>query len=286
LQNNPLKRTPLIFKTALLAAFGALLFLPFVITPPVKVIPEVIPPVVEIEPVTVPIKKIETYVPVHEVTLPDFAAISDIKTKKSQFFAFLTPHIDAENARLLAQRIWLIAVQKQYNEQLQLAAEDEKALNALYKLYRINFQTMSTQKGLRELLQSIDQLPKTLVLMQAANESAWGTSRFARLGLNFFGEWCYVKDCGVIPNGRPVGMAYEVKAFMSVSLSVKSYFKNINTNNAYRLLREIRAQFRENDLPLQAKVLATGLIQYSSRGDHYVNEISQMINYNAKFVAD
>ena len=43
--------------------------------------------------------------------------------------------------------------------------------------------------------------------MQAANESAWGTSRFARIGLNFFGQWCYSKGCGMVPKRRNTGAA-------------------------------------------------------------------------------
>ncbi|WP_352256125.1 glucosaminidase domain-containing protein, partial [Pseudoalteromonas sp. 19-MNA-CIBAN-0066] len=46
---------------------------------------------------------------------------------------------------------------------------------------------------LTQALRRVDIIPKELALMQAANESAWGTSRFARIGLNFFGQWCYTK---------------------------------------------------------------------------------------------
>ena len=275
------------FKALLAVAFVTLLSLPFLFKPPIP-IPvevEVVPPVVVVEPVKPPVK-VETYIPVHNVTLPDFAAIRDVKQKKAAFFGFLSPYVDAENRRLSLQRSWLLDLRAQFLKTYEVAREDQHTLNGLYRHYRIDYEAMSTEKALNELLKSVDELPKALVLMQAANESAWGTSRFARLGLNFFGEWCYVEGCGVVPNGRPEGRNYEVEAFKSVADGVHSYFRNINSNVAYRLLREIRAQFRENDLPLQAEVLATGLIRYSARGDHYVTEISQMIQYNRRFVAD
>ncbi|MFM9673737.1 glucosaminidase domain-containing protein, partial [Streptomyces galilaeus] len=81
-------------------------------------------------------------------------------------------------------------------------------------------------------LRRVDIIPKELALMQAANESAWGTSRFARIGLNFFGQWCYSQGCGMIPNRRNSGAAHEVAAFKSVRDAVSSYFKNINTHAA------------------------------------------------------
>jgi Bax protein len=126
-------------------------------------------------------------------------------------------------------------------------------------------------------------VPVPLVLVQAANESAWGTSRFARIGLNYFGIWCYRKGCGMVPNGRTVGAIHEVAAFQSVDKAVASYFKNINTHNAYMIFRTIRAQLRAQNQPLIPKVLATGLIPYSERGVDYVIDINTMLRQNQAF---
>jgi len=40
----------------------------------------------------------------------------------------------------------------------------------------------------KELLRRVDIIPPPLLISQAANESAWGTSRFAKLGNNLFGQ--------------------------------------------------------------------------------------------------
>jgi len=119
-----------------------------------------------------------------------------------------------------------------------------------------------------------------LVLVQAANESAWGTSRFARIGLNFFGIWCYKKGCGMVPKGRDKGLKHEVAAFDSVEQAVSHYLLNINTNAAYVVFRTIRAQLHQQNQPLSAQILATGLLPYSQRGTDYVLEISDMIRHN------
>lgn len=262
-----------------------LLVLPFVADRPAFDVTDKPDPTVKVEPAK-PAVKVETYVQKHSVILPDFAKIRDVKTKKERFFKFMTPFVNAENIRLTNQHYWLQGLKAQLAGGTELSEATQLTLQKLYKSYRIKHLTMSSEAALNELLKCVDGLPKSLVLMQAANESAWGTSRFARLGLNFFGQWCYTKDCGIVPNGRGAGRKYEVQAFLTVAQSVDSYFKNINTNSAYSLLREIRAQLRENNIPLQADILATGLLRYSQRGDHYVVEITKMINYNQRFLGD
>ena len=41
------------------------------------------------------------------------------------------------------------------------------------------------------LLVRVDTVPASLALAQAAKESGWGTSRFAREGYNLFGYWFF-----------------------------------------------------------------------------------------------
>lgn len=287
INGHRVKGGQVVFKGLGAVALVTLLLLPFV-KKPTSVVADATPPASQVKPAKPAVKPaiVETYIQKHQEILPDFASIRDVKQKKEKFFAFMTPYINAENARLAKLNKWIHDVKQRFSETYVLTPEEEAILNPLFKSYRIKYRAISTEKALAELIKCVDELPKSLVLMQAANESAWGTSRFARLGLNFFGKWCYTKGCGVVPNSRPEGKTHEVQAFKTVEEGVQNYFKNINTATPYALLRDIRAQFRANNLPLQADVLATGLVQYSSRGDHYVNEISQMIRYNERFMGE
>jgi len=225
-------------------------------------------------------KVIKPEKPLHSVKLPDFAHIANVSEKKRQFFNFLTPAVRQENQRLLTIRKKLLALKAQ--DFTQLTPLDINFINKLAKQYKVAKQ-LSIPAKLNELLYSVDQVPEELVLVQAANESAWGTSRFARIGLNFFGIWCYKPKCGMIPNGRSGNDSHEVQAFKSVNAAVHRYFYNINTNDAYKVFRHIRAQLREENHPLYPDVLASGLLAYSSRGEHYVVEITKMIEQNERF---
>jgi len=162
-----------------------------------------------------------------------------------------------------------------------LSKKQASDIKKILKLYRLP-ETLDTLT-LTQALRRVDIIPKELALMQAANESAWGTSRFARIGLNFFGQWCYKKGCGMVPRRRNNEAEHEVAAFKSVRAAVTSYFRNINTHNAYKQLRSIREDLRAQQKPIKATKLTLGLMSYSERGEAYIEELNTMINQNRAY---
>jgi len=126
----------------------------------------------------------------------------------------------------------------------------------------------------------LDQIPESMVLAQAALESAWGTSRFVKGGNNYFGQWCYEAGCGMVPSARQQGANHEVRKFDSARESLHAYFRNINSHRAYRSLRKIRAQKRPAGQPLSGLELLAGLRNYSQRGQDYVDELRKVIRFN------
>ncbi len=220
--------------------------------------------------------------PLHNVKLPKFAEIKDIKQKKKQFFAFIKPAISSENQRILQLRKQLLPIREKLQQAQPITADENLLIQKLTEKYKLKKQLPPIEK-IKELITRVDAVPNELILVQAANESAWGTSRFARIGLNFFGIWCYKKGCGMVPNGRDEGLKHEVAAFDSVENAVQHYLFNINTNPAYRVFRIIRAQLRQQNKPLSPQILATGLLPYSERGTDYVLEISEMIRHNQRY---
>jgi Bax protein len=263
--------------TAIVAPFTFLIPKTVVIVSAVGVVPtalEVVVPIIE------KVKIIEK--PLHQIKLPDFAAIYDIPTKKREFFAFIRPAIEDKNNELSADRTKLEYWQGQISLGLGLTEEEQSSLQRFIKVYRINKEA-STLQQIDDLLVRVDIIPTSLVLVQAANESAWGTSRFARVGLNFFGIWCYKTGCGMVPSGRNTGAKHEVAAFQNVNAAVSGYFNNINKHNAYHMFRTIRAELRAKDQPLDASILATGLLPYSERGAEYVLDITDMLRHNQRY---
>lgn len=212
--------------------------------------------------------------------LPDFAAIYDVKEKKRAFFSYLSPYVEQINKEILRHREFVLRMEKRPQFQ-----KDIEHLNKIAKKYHVDTeQDFSQIRAL--LLLRVDILPIELVLMQAANESAWGTSRFALVANNLFGQWCFSKGCGVVPSGRPEGKTYEVRKFNHPIDSIKSYYNNLNTGYAYEDLRNIRKQLRDQQQSIDAIELAHGLLAYSTRREEYVSEIQKMISINKKYITN
>ena len=263
----------------------------FIIAPFSFLKPAVIKQTVKIEPeITkkkqqkIPVKKVVEK-PLHDVNLPDFSTIGDVRAKKKKFFDFMRPAVIRQNNALLATRVKLNVWLEHVSLGLSLSEQESLELSSLVKRYRVN-KDASLLSQLDELLVRVDIVPMPLVLVQAANESAWGTSRFSRIGLNFFGIWCFQQGCGMVPSGRNTGAKHEVAAFKSLDESVGHYFYNINSHKAYRVFRTIRFELRSQDQPLNPEILATGLLPYSERGADYVIDITKMLRQNKQYLTE
>lgn len=212
-------------------------------------------------------------------SLPDFSRIKDLNERKATFFSFLSPLVEHENMLIDRQRSKVIFLFEQIQKQSKMIEEDsawisDKAL----EMNIINFDMYSSDSR-NELLTKLDYIPVALVLAQAANESSWGTSRFAVEANNLFGQYCYSSGCGIVPKNRPKGGKFEVRKFISVNESIASYLRNINRNYAYSYLRSIRSKMRTAN-NISSIELAKGLENYSIRRKEYVKEIQSIILVN------
>lgn len=217
--------------------------------------------------------------------LPDFNLITDVTEKKRKFFDYLRPYVKRENARLRSLRQQLLSIQEKKQKKMRMSVEEYAFLYSLYDEFRMEV-AETDEDMLEELLRRVDVIPESLVLMQAANESAWGTSRFAVEGYNFFGQWCFREGCGLVPQSRLEGQTHEVARFDNPAASINSYFYNLNAFHTYESLRAIRARLREQGKPVRGETLAAGLGAYSERGEEYIAEISSMIRFNRKLLEE
>ena len=210
--------------------------------------------------------------------LPDFAAFKNTSEKKRAFFNYLRPAIDRQNRQLRHMREWLQSQQRQLNAGKPLTPAQLEKLHQLGKQFRLD--STDPRQLVDALVTRADELPAALVLAQAALESAWGTSRFAKEGNNLFGQWCFTPGCGMVPRNRAPGKSHEVQIFSNVGEAIDAYFFNINTHVAYAELRHLRSQARQKQQPLRGSDLAAGLQQYSEQGARYTDKVRTMIRRN------
>jgi Bax protein len=207
---------------------------------------------------------------------PDIGRLEVVR-KKALFFRGLLPMVAAENARIRAQRRFL--EERFALGPLRPGTRNWNQVGHLAELYRVAGDL--NDPVVREvLLRRVDEVPAALVLAQAANESAWGTSRFSREANNLFGLWTYRQDLGMVPAQRVEGATHYVRVFPDLRSSVRVYLFNLNIGHAYRDLRRMRADLRATGAVLEAGPLCDGLLRYSERGAEYVAEIRAMIGGN------
>lgn len=220
------------------------------------------------------------FVQSHKVPLPErpeFAQYAAGIERKTVFFEYMAKLVNHNNQAILEKRKTLLDHQP---NRASLWWFEEEAVTEIAKEYKLNAFDIKQAEDWQQLIKRVDIVPVSLALAQSANESAWGLSRFAQKGHNYFGQWCYKKGCGFVPSRRNQGAVHEVARFNAPLDSVKSYMRNINTHRAYKVLREVRAKLRAQNQQVTGLALASGLIQYSEKRQLYVDEIKQMIRYN------
>ena len=190
--------------------------------------------------------------------------------QKQSFINLLLPLILAANDELLQRR-----------EAVQAAvqAHDRDKLDQWAVLYRIEAEKLDDTGLAERLLRRVDTIPVALALAQAAVESGWGTSRFARQGNALFGQWAWTESAGMRPlaasNDRAV-----VRSFGSLLESVRAYMHNLNTHQNYERFRDARYRLKPQSEAVKARRLATYLDSYAEIGQAYVEKLLVIISSN------
>ncbi|ETN93306.1 Mannosyl-glycoprotein endo-beta-N-acetylglucosaminidase [Gammaproteobacteria bacterium MOLA455] len=209
--------------------------------------------------------------------LPEFSSYSDVTQKKLAFFDYMMPLVSAGNQSIIEQRVDLLEMATDAD---QLSFFQQRKLLQLAEHYGVDTESVENQQIIDRLLLRVAPLPPSLVLAQAAIESAWGTSRFARQGNNLFGQWCYQKGCGLVPLRRSAESKHEVAKFDSVAAAVEAYLHNLNTHRAYKDLRILRAELSAAEGGANGHQLAQALLYYSELRQVYVDEVQAVIRIN------
>lgn len=198
----------------------------------------------------------------------------DAKQRKAIFIKTVLPLVLRVNDEVRATRQRMLSLLQRQREQDDLSSDERAFLKHLTTEYDV-------QDGdYDELRRRVDVVPVSLALAQGAEESGWGTSRFARVGNAVFGQRTFRKGHGLVPLKREAGERYEVKAFGNLYTSVHSYIRNLNTHVAYKKFRDERAAKRAAGLRLDSYELIGTMKSYSERGQKYINTIRVILRAN------
>ena len=202
-------------------------------------------------------------------------------SKKINFIKTLLPIIVYENKKILIERKRLIEIKNFIEKNKTLSTFDIVYLKSISNKYSAKTYNKHKIDLINELLNNVNVIPNSIVLAQAANESGWGSSRFAKEHNALFGQYTYNEKEGVIPYKREDGKKHLIKNFESIDKSVESYLINMNTHQAYKKFRDIRKQiYLENtDFDYSIKSLTQALHVYAE-DKSYVKTINSIIDSN------
>ena len=209
--------------------------------------------------------------PIYLTKLPkDLKSLGDTQKKRELFIKIILPLILDENEKITQDRKKLFKILgKNFN-----SPGERVWLKRRFKEYKIE------DGDLSKLKMRMDIIPVSLALAQAANESGWGTSRFALEGNALFGQWTWSKK-GISPKNKDPNKSHKVLQFQILKASVRAYKNNLNTHNAYQEFREARAKLRQEDKPIIGLELSKYIKNYAAIGEKYVVIINDIIERNS-----
>ena len=214
-----------------------------------------------------------------ELTIFSEIDIEYLSNAKKDFVRTVLPLIIKENQKILSLRNNLTLLSEKIYEKKSLNNNELKTIERLSKIYKINFNENYKLEVIQDLLDKVDIIPNSIVMAQAAIESGWGSSRFAKEYNALFGEYTYDNNRGVIPLKRENGEKHLIKSFNSYNSSVQSYFININSHYAYNSFRDIRKIMRERNNFQNVNLLVEKLNTYAE-DENYINTIKSVIEKN------
>jgi Bax protein len=187
-----------------------------------------------------------------------------VSEKKQKFFHMILPAILISKANLKIKRERVLALSATPLENLD--EEEREFLEDLYKKYKTNDN--------KKLANRLKTHPVSIILAQAAIESAWGESRFFKEGNNIFGMWSYNRnEPRIKAKGNRNGKAIYVKKYATLSDAIDDYFVVIG-RGAYKSFRKHR---NLTDDPLK---LVEYLINYCELREKYTNKLKKFIVSN------
>ncbi len=182
--------------------------------------------------------------------------------KKKKFFDMMLPAILVAKKELsfLKRKVDLISLKAK--------------LSDTDKQFIANLKVKYKAKNIELLKSRLTTFPVSIVLAQAAIESAWGTSRFFLEANNPFGLWSFnSNEERIEASSTRSGTKVFLRKFNNLEEAIDAYFTTLSTGPF--------SDFRKERLITQDPfVLVNYLIDYSERREAYVKELVSVIKGN------
>ena len=183
----------------------------------------------------------------------DYDLIEQQKYRNELFIRILTPLAIKINEEISNERHVLLRLERSYQRNKSLTAEETELLENLAKKYDYFVRSPEAETRISNMLshlkQRINIIPPSIFVAIAAMETNWGTSRLVKQANSLYKEKVWYSDEGIEPlENKDDG--YKFKIFDSLIDSMRSFALTFNSNIAYEsawMDRE-QATFRQKKL--------------------------------------
>jgi len=215
-------------------------------------------------------------------SFPDeFYNIKDSQQKKEEFIRVMLPIIEHQNSQILKERE---LVKKFFSKEFFITADKKMNKEILQELSQIakkyDIDNLFDKKA---YLNKIDVIPNSMALAQAALESGWGSSQYAKELNNLYGQYTFRKNIEAL---RVEGKKEKIRIFSSLDNAVKQYMLNLNSHWAYEKFREKRAELRALGLDFNGLDGIKHLTKYSEIGKSYIRKLKSVMATNNLVIYD
>lgn len=186
-----------------------------------------------------------------------------VAEKKNKFFDMMLPAVlvAKEELAILSRKVTSLSLKPE------LSPDERSFIEELKVKYKAS--------NIEVLKSRLHTFPVSIVLAQAAIESAWGTSRFFLEANNPFGLWSFdPNEDRIQASSHRDGEKVYLRKFRNLEQAIEAYYTTLATGGPFTEFRVER--LKTND----PYILVNYLIDYSERREAYVEEVKSVMKYN------
>ena len=192
------------------------------------------------------------------------------------FYEIMTPVILKANEALAAEREQVLTLKKEFDQNGDLTPESMEKLKEWVTRYDVK-PSDDLETLFDTLIPKVDGVTPTLLLATAAEDSGFGTSRYAREYNAVFHQRDWDGNGAVPDEKQKEGPQYRIKVFPSLYDAVLSQIHYLNTNGYFENYRIARAKYRRTDNLMRGYSVAHLLINFPYKPIKYPDIIKHLI---------
>ena len=198
------------------------------------------------------------------------------EVRPALFYEMMLPVILKANETLAAERERLMRLKREFDDTGDLSAQSVEELREWIKRYDVK-PSDDLDTLFNALIPRVDGVTPTLLLTMAAQDSGFGTSRYAREYNAVFHQRDWNGNGAVPDEVQKEGPQYRIKVFNSLYDAVISQIHYLNTNGYFENYRIARAKYRRSNNPMRGYSIAHLLINFPYKSFKYPDIIKHLI---------